>query len=98
MVASGVTLARTRLVLIATDSWTQINGITTLYRAVIETLDKHFRGQYRLLVVHAAEAASDTPLGDEHRAVGVAPRLRFRVPQYPELLTGYISGAQFAKI
>jgi hypothetical protein len=32
-----------RLVLIATDTWEQINGITTLYRAVMETLDTHFR-------------------------------------------------------
>jgi glycosyltransferase involved in cell wall biosynthesis len=96
--ASGVTLARTRLVLIATDTWEQINGITTLYRAVIETLDRHFRGQCRLLVVHAAASSSETRIGDEHRVVGVAPRLRFRVPQYPELLTGYITGAQFAKL
>jgi glycosyltransferase involved in cell wall biosynthesis len=87
-----------RLVLIATDPWAQINGITTLYRAVIETLDKHFSGQCRLLVVHAAESSCETPIGDEHRAIGVAPRIRFRVPQYPELLTGYVSGAQFAKI
>ena len=85
-------------VLIATDTWEQINGITTLYRAVMETLDTHFRGQCRLLVVYAAESSCETPIGYEHRAVGVAPRFRFRVPQYPELLTGYISGAQFAKI
>jgi 1,2-diacylglycerol 3-alpha-glucosyltransferase/glucuronosyltransferase len=90
--------ARTRLVLIATDSWGQINGITTLYRAVIDTLDKHFRGRCRLLVVHAAEDSCETPVGYEHRIVAVAPRFRFRVPQYPELLTGYISGARFAKI
>jgi glycosyltransferase involved in cell wall biosynthesis len=87
-----------RLVLIATDTWEQINGITTLYRAVIDTLDTHFRGQCRLLVVHAAESSCVTPIGYEHRAVGVAPRFRFRVPQYPELLTGYIGSAQFAKI
>jgi glycosyltransferase involved in cell wall biosynthesis len=98
MVATGVTVARTRLVLIATDSWQQINGITTLYRAVIETLDKHFRGQCRLLIVHAAESSCETPIGHEHRAIGVAPPFRFRVPQYPELLTGYISGARFAQI
>jgi len=98
MVASGAAVARTRLVLIATDSWEQINGITTLYRAVIETLDKQFRGLCRLLVVHAAESFSETPIGYEHRAIGVAPRFRFRVPQYPELLTGYITGAQFARI
>jgi glycosyltransferase involved in cell wall biosynthesis len=85
-------------VLIATDCWEQINGITSLYRAVIEALDKHFRGQCRLLVVHAAESSRETPIGYEHRAVAVAPRFRFRVPQYPELLTGYITGAQFAKI
>jgi glycosyltransferase involved in cell wall biosynthesis len=93
-----VTVARTRLVLIATDSWEQINGITTLYRAVIDALDRHFRGLCRLLVVHAAESSCETPLGYEHLAVAVAPRFRFRVPQYPELLTGYISVAQFAKI
>ena len=98
MVASGVTVARTRLVLIATDSWEQINGITTLYRAVIETLDQHFRGLCRLLVVHAADSPCETPIGYGHRAIGVAPRIRFRVPQYPELLTGYISGARFAKL
>jgi glycosyltransferase involved in cell wall biosynthesis len=85
-------------VLIATDCWEQINGITTLYRAVIETLDKHFKGQCRLLIVHAAESACDTAIGVGHRAIAVAPRVRFRVPQYRELLTGYISGAQFAKI
>jgi hypothetical protein len=34
MVASGAAVARTRQVLIATDSWEQINGITTRYRAV----------------------------------------------------------------
>jgi len=95
---SGVTVARPRLVLIATDCWEQINGITTLYRAVIETLDQHFRGLCRLLIVHAADAPCETPFGYEHRAIGVSPRIRFRVPQYPELLTGYISGAQFAKI
>jgi glycosyltransferase involved in cell wall biosynthesis len=98
MVASGVTVARARLVLIATDSWEQINGITTLYRTVIETLDKHFRGHCRLVVVHAAESSRETPIGYEHRAVAVVPRFRFRVPHYPELLTGYISRAQFAKI
>jgi glycosyltransferase involved in cell wall biosynthesis len=98
MVASGVTVVRTRLVLIATGTWEQINGITTLYRAVIETLDEHFRGLCRLLVVHAAESFSETPIGYEHRAIGVAPRFRFRVPQYPELLTGYLTGAQFAQI
>ena len=98
VVASGITVTRTRVVLIATDSWEQINGITTLYRAVIETLDQHFRGLCRLLVVHAADSPCDTPIGYGHRAVGVAPRIRFRVPQYPEILTGYISGAKFAKI
>ena len=72
MVASGVTVARTRLVLIATDTWEQINGITTLYRAVLETLDTHFRGQCRLLVVYAAESSSETPIGYEHLAIGVA--------------------------
>ena len=89
---------RTRLVLIATDCWEQINGITTLYRAVIEALDRHFTGQCRLLVVHAANAACETPIGDGHREIAIAPRFRFRVPQYPELLTGYITAAQFAKI
>jgi glycosyltransferase involved in cell wall biosynthesis len=98
VVASGVAVARTRLVLIATDSWEQINGITTLYRAVIETLDQHFRGLCRLLIVHAADSPCETHIGDQHRVIAVTPRIRFRVPQYPELLTGYISGAQFAKI
>jgi len=35
VVTSDVTDARPRLVLLATDSWEQINGISTLYRAVI---------------------------------------------------------------
>jgi glycosyltransferase involved in cell wall biosynthesis len=98
VVASGDSVARTRLVLIATDSWEQINGITTLYRAVIETLDHHFKGLCRLLVVHAADSPCETPIGCGHLAIAVAPRVRFRVPQYPELLTGYISSAQFAQI
>ena len=98
VVTSDVTDARPRLVLLATDSWEQINGISTLYRAVIETLDQHFSGLCRLLIVHAADAPRETVIGNQHRVVGVAPRIRFRVPQYPELLTGYISRAQFAKI
>jgi glycosyltransferase involved in cell wall biosynthesis len=98
VVTSDVTDARTRLVLLATDSWEQINGISTLYRAVIETLDRHFSGLCRLLIIHAADAPRESSLGDQHRVIGVAPRIRFRVPQYPELLTGYISSAQFRKI
>lgn len=43
-----------RLVLIATDCWDQTNGITTLYRAVIRSLDEQFRGHCRLLIVHPA--------------------------------------------
>jgi glycosyltransferase involved in cell wall biosynthesis len=95
---AGVAVARTRLVLIATDSWEQINGITTLYRAVIESLDRDFRGQCRLLVVHAADSTSESAIGYEHRVVAIAPRVRFRLPQYPELLTGYISSRQFAML
>jgi glycosyltransferase involved in cell wall biosynthesis len=51
-----------------------------------------------LLIVHAAESSGETPIGYAHRAFAVAPRFRFRLPQYPELLTGYISDAQFARI
>jgi glycosyltransferase involved in cell wall biosynthesis len=81
---------RARLVLIATDCWDQTNGITTLYRAVIRSLDEQFPGQCRLLVVHPTDHASDQSIGDGHRAIGVAPRFRFHLPQYPELVTGYV--------
>jgi glycosyltransferase involved in cell wall biosynthesis len=83
------------LVLIATDCWDQTNGITTLYRAVIRTLDEQFRGRCRLLIVHPADQACDQPIGDGHRVVGIAPRFRFHLPQYPELLTGYVEHKAF---
>jgi len=72
-----------RLVLIATDCWNQTNGITTLYRAVIRSLDDHFPGQCRLLIVHPAGQADDQSIGLGHRAIGMAPRFRFHLPQYP---------------
>jgi glycosyltransferase involved in cell wall biosynthesis len=85
------------LVLIATDCWEQTNGITTLYRAVIRSLDEHFHGHCRLLVVHPSDRASDRSLGD-HRVVGIAPRFRFHLPQYPELVTGYVRQRDFRKL
>jgi len=87
-----------RLVLIATDSWDQINGITTLYRAVIRSIDDRFRGQWRLLIVHPADRAGDHSIGCGHRVIAMAPRLRFHLPQYPELITGYVSHKDFASL
>jgi glycosyltransferase involved in cell wall biosynthesis len=86
---------RARLTLIATDSWNQTNGITTLYRAVIRSLDEQFRGRWRLLIVHPADRACDESIGHGHRAIGMAPRFRFHVPQYPELVTGYVRHNDF---
>jgi glycosyltransferase involved in cell wall biosynthesis len=85
-------------VLIATDCWNQTNGITTLYRAVIRSLDEGFRGLCRLLIVHPTEQASDQSIGCGHRAIGMAPRLRFRLPQYPELVTGYVRHKDFRNL
>jgi glycosyltransferase involved in cell wall biosynthesis len=84
-----------RLVLIATDCWDQTNGITTLYRAVIRALDEHFRGQCRLLIVHPADRACDRSIGYGHRVIGMAPLLRFHLPQYPEIVTGYVRHSDF---
>ena len=84
-----------RLVLIATDCWNQTNGITTLYRAVIRSLDEQFRGQCRLLIVHPSGQACDQSIGDGHRVIGMAPLFRFHLPQYPELLTGYVGHRDF---
>ena len=84
-----------RLVLIATDCWDQTNGITTLYRAVIRSLDEQFRGQCRLLIVHPADQACDQSIGDGHRVIGMAPLFRFHLPQYPELVTGYVGHKDF---
>ena len=87
--------ASARLVLIATDCWDQTNGITTLYRAVIRALDEQFRGHCRLLIVHPADRASDHSIGDGHRVIGMAPLVRFHLPQYPELVTGYVRHKDF---
>src|SRR5499427_262803 len=86
------------LVLIATDCWDQTNGITTLYRAVIRSLDEQFRGCCRLLIVHPTDHASDRSIGDGHRVIGMAPRIRFHVPQYPELVTGYVRHKDFRNL
>jgi glycosyltransferase involved in cell wall biosynthesis len=86
------------LVLIATDCWDQTNGITTLYRAVIRCLDEQFRGRCRLLIVHPADQACDQSIGYGHRVVGMAPRFRFHLPQYPELLTGYVQHKDFRNL
>jgi glycosyltransferase involved in cell wall biosynthesis len=85
-------------VLIATDCWNQTNGITTLYRAVIRCLDEKFRGRCRLLIVHPADQACDQSIGDGHRAIGMAPLFRFHLPQYPELLTGYVGHKAFRNL
>jgi len=86
------------LVLIATDCWDQTNGITTLYRAVIRSLDEQFRGCCRLLIVHPTDHACDQPIGDGHRVIGMAPRFRFHLPQYPELITGYVRHKDFRNL
>jgi glycosyltransferase involved in cell wall biosynthesis len=87
-----------RLVLIATDCWNQTNGITTLYRAVIRSLDEQFRGECRLLIVHPADQACEHAIGDGHRTIGTAPRFRFHLPQYPELITGYVGHKDFRRL
>src|SRR5262245_26271887 len=87
-----------RLVLIATDCWDQTNGITTLYRAVIRSLDEQFWGHCRLLIVHPTDHASEQSIGDGHRVIGMAPRFRFHLPQYPELVTGYVRHKDFRNL
>jgi glycosyltransferase involved in cell wall biosynthesis len=87
--------SRARLVLIATDCWDQTNGITTLYRDVIRSVDEQFQGRCRLLIVHPADRASDRSIGAGHRVIGMAPRFRFHLPQYPELVTGYVRLGDF---
>jgi glycosyltransferase involved in cell wall biosynthesis len=86
------------VVLVATDCWDQTNGITTLYRAVIRSLDDRFPGSCRLLIVHPADRACERSIGCGHRAIGLAPRFRFHVPQYPELVTGYVRRSDFRKL
>jgi 1,2-diacylglycerol 3-alpha-glucosyltransferase/glucuronosyltransferase len=86
---------RARLVLLATDCWNQTNGITTLYRAVIRCLDERFRGSCRLLIVHPTDHACEQSIGDGHHVIGMAPRFRFHLPQYPELVTGYVRHQDF---
>jgi glycosyltransferase involved in cell wall biosynthesis len=87
-----------RLVLIATDCWDQTNGITTLYRAVIRSMDEQFRGQCRLLIVHPTDRACDESIGYGHRVIGMAPFFRFHLPQYPELVTGYVRHKDFRNL
>jgi len=86
------------MVLVATDCWDQTNGITTLYRAVIRSLDEQFTGSCRLLIVHPADRACDRSIGCGHRVIGLAPRFRFHLPQYPELVTGYVGRRDFRKL
>jgi glycosyltransferase involved in cell wall biosynthesis len=87
-----------RLVLIATDCWDQTNGITTLYRAVIRCMDEQFRGRCRLLIVHPTDHPSDQSIGHGHRVIGMAPPFRFHLPQYPELVTGYVRHKAFRRL
>jgi glycosyltransferase involved in cell wall biosynthesis len=87
-----------RLVLIATDCWDQTNGITTLYRAVIRSVDEQFPGLCRLLIVHPTDRAYDQSIGYGHRVIGMAPRFRFHLPQYPELVTGYVRHRDFRNL
>ena len=89
---------RAHQILIATDCWDQTNGITTLYRAVIRSLDEQFRGQCRLLIVHPTDHACDQSIGYGHRVIGMAPRFRFHLPQYPELVTGYVRHKDFRNL
>ncbi|HEX4468564.1 MAG TPA: glycosyltransferase [Gemmatimonadaceae bacterium] len=86
------------LVLIATDCWDQTNGITTLYRAVIRSMDERFPGLCRLLIVHPTDRAFDESIGCGHRVIGMAPRFRFHLPQYPELVTGYVRHSDFRNL
>jgi glycosyltransferase involved in cell wall biosynthesis len=87
-----------RLVLIATDCWDQTNGITTLYRSVIRSIDEQFRGRCRLLIVHPSDRACDQLIGHGHRVIGMAPWCRFHLPQYPELVTGYVRHKDFRSL
>ena len=87
-----------RRVLIATDCWDQTNGITTLYRAVIRSVDEQFPGLCRLLIVHPTDHACDQSIGCGHRVIGMAPLFRFRLPQYPELVTGYVGHKDFRNL
>ena len=89
---------RARLVLLATDCWNQTNGITTLYRAVIRCMDERFRGYCRLLVVHPTDHACEQSIGYGHHVIGMAPRFRFHLPQYPELVTGYVRHKDFRNL
>jgi glycosyltransferase involved in cell wall biosynthesis len=90
--------SRARLVLLATDCWNQTNGITTLYRAVIRCLDERFRGYCRLLIVHPTDHACEQSIGHGHHVIGMAPRFRFHLPQYPELITGYVRHQDFRNL
>src|SRR5436189_3250555 len=87
-----------RLVLLATDCWNQTNGITTLYRAVIRCLDERFRGHCRLLIVHPTDHACEQSIGYGHQVIGMAPRFLCRLPQYPELITGYVRRKDFTNL
>jgi glycosyltransferase involved in cell wall biosynthesis len=89
---------RPPLVLLATDCWNQTNGITTLYREVIRCLDERFLGCCRLLIVHPTDHACEQSIGYGHHAIGMAPRFRFHLPQYPELVTGYVRRKDFRRL
>ena len=89
---------RARLVLLATDCWNQTNGITTLYRSVIRCVDERFRGHCRLVIVHPADHACEHSIGSGHHVIGMAPRFRFHLPQYPELITGYVRHQDFRNL
>ena len=89
---------RARVVLLATDCWNQTNGITTLYRAVVRCIDERFRGCCRLLIVYPADHPCEQPIGDGHQAIGMSPSFRFHVPQYPELVTGYVRHGDFSSL
>jgi len=89
---------RAPLVLLATDCWNQTNGITTLYRAVIRCLDERFRGSCRLLIVHPTDQPCEQAIGYDHQVIGMAPRVRFHLPQYPELVTGYVRHKDFRNV
>ena len=78
-----------RTILLPIDTWDQVNGITVLYRAVMSTLDRHFSGRCRIIVAYPAERPDERVFGNGHMCIGVVPRVRFRVPQYPDLITGY---------
>jgi glycosyltransferase involved in cell wall biosynthesis len=65
---------------------------------VIRSVDERFPGLCRLLIVHPTDRACDQSIGDGHRVIGMAPRFRFHLPQYPELVTGYVRHKDFRNL